>query len=608
MRRAKAIATWVTGVVSVSALVALCAPAEWWLVVLVCAAVVALWVMSNRRQWDSLWRYGDRPRLWVLLAVLLLLLVAMFQIRWKDSALAEQLGAQWHMSGRSVAILVSWALALFSLPALVKVSKRYLVPLGVSEGYGEGYSRWASVWGTLLLAGVVVTVFSRSSPLYPLNIWCDPHCFFTVGKGILDDAVPYRDLYEQKGPLLYFLHAGAALVSYDTFTGVWLLEWLAAWGFLYFSHKTMRLLGGSGAGKLTVLAVVVYCSPCFSYGDSAEELCLPLLAGTLWVAVRAVVEERRMPFWQWFVVALGAAAVLWIKYTMLGFYVGWGVFMAWLMWRRHGMTGVMSRFLLFVFGVMVVTIPIFNYFMGHDADSFLREAYFGNNLEHYHATGRPLWSVWLYGIANAAMQSPLLFMAVLVALVARYPRRDVALLVRFSLVASLLVLYCRPEAYVYYALALAVFVPLGLNALWRAVSGVVERSPVAWRAVVAVCCAVVVALSPNVWHIGDSRDDLPQYRFAHKIESCGGDSLLLNYGTLDGGFYTVLGQVPQCRFFGTFNIDLPEMGRSQREFLDEGNAAWVVTEEEPLEHARYELADSAMSEDGHMWRLYKIRN
>ncbi len=605
MRKIREMAGWVAGVVSLAALLVLCAPASWWMAGVVTAALVTLWIMSQRRLWDNPWRYDDRPRLWVLLALVVVLLVVVFQIRWKDSAVAEQLGASWHLSGRSVSILASWALALVSLPALVRLLKRYLVPLGVGDGYDAARLRWPSVVGTLLLAVVTVTLFSRSSPLYPFNIWCDPHCFFTVGKGILDDAVPYRDLYEQKGPLLYFLHAGAALVSYDSFTGVWLLEILAAWGFLYFSHKTMGLLGGSGAGKLAVLAVVVYCSPCFSYGDSAEELCLPLLAGSLWVSVRAVVEERRIPLWQWLVVGLAMASVLWIKYTMLGFYVGWGLFMAMLMVRRHRMPGLLLRIVVALAGMLLITLPIFAYFHAHGAVGDLVEAYFTNNLTRYHATSRPLWSVWLYGIGNASMLSPLLFIAVFAAWTARYPRRDVSWLVRLSLVSSLLLLYWRPEAYVYYALALAVFVPLGLNALWRRLSG--DTSPLAVRVAVALCCVAVAVFSPNVAHIGDSRDELPQYRFARVIEAAKGDSTLLNYGTLDGGFYTVLGQVPQCRFFGTFNLDWPEMEAGQRAFLDEGRAAWVVTEQAPLEHARYELADSASSEDGHVWRLYRRR-
>ena len=55
----------------------------------------------------------------------------------------------------------------------------------------------------VISAAVTITIVSACSPLYPFNPWDDANCFFTVGRGIIHGLVPYRDLYEQKGPLLY---------------------------------------------------------------------------------------------------------------------------------------------------------------------------------------------------------------------------------------------------------------------------------------------------------------------------------------------------------------------------------------------------------------------
>lgn len=60
---------------------------------------------------------------------------------------------------------------------------------------------------------VTITICTKSSPIYPFNDWVDANCFLTVGKSMLHGKVPYQDLYEQKGPLLYILHALAALIS-----------------------------------------------------------------------------------------------------------------------------------------------------------------------------------------------------------------------------------------------------------------------------------------------------------------------------------------------------------------------------------------------------------
>ena len=80
----------------------------------------------------------------------------------------------------------------------------------------------------VISAAVTITVVSASSPLYPFNPWDDANCFFTVGRGIIHGLVPYRDLYEQKGPLLYFIYALAALISEKSFIGAWIAECVMA--------------------------------------------------------------------------------------------------------------------------------------------------------------------------------------------------------------------------------------------------------------------------------------------------------------------------------------------------------------------------------------------
>lgn len=60
----------------------------------------------------------------------------------------------------------------------------------------------------------------KSSFQYPLNDWGDTNCFFTLGRGIKHGIIPYLDLYEQKGPLLYFQFYLAALMSETSFIGV----------------------------------------------------------------------------------------------------------------------------------------------------------------------------------------------------------------------------------------------------------------------------------------------------------------------------------------------------------------------------------------------------
>ena len=74
----------------------------------------------------------------------------------------------------------------------------------------------------LIISFCVLTVCSKNSPIYEFNDWVDGNAFFTMGKGIAN-GLPYKDLFEQKGPLLYLIYALGYLISNDSFLA--LISW-----------------------------------------------------------------------------------------------------------------------------------------------------------------------------------------------------------------------------------------------------------------------------------------------------------------------------------------------------------------------------------------------
>ena len=93
----------------------------------------------------------------------------------------------------------------------------------------------------LIAAALLLAICSMCSFLYPLNPWVDVNCFVTVGQGILEGKLPYRDLMEQKGPLLYVLHALAVAIAPGRYWGIWLMETLLLAGALFVLWRTLRL-------------------------------------------------------------------------------------------------------------------------------------------------------------------------------------------------------------------------------------------------------------------------------------------------------------------------------------------------------------------------------
>ncbi len=122
--------------------------------------------------------------------------------------------------------------------------------------------------------------------MYPTNDWVDTNAFFTVGRGMARGLVPYRDLFEQKGPLVYALHALASLISRQTFLGVYLLEIISLTVYLVLMWKTILLWSerhdhffAMFPALIIPLAFLTVNTHAFALGGSAEEWCLPFMAG-----------------------------------------------------------------------------------------------------------------------------------------------------------------------------------------------------------------------------------------------------------------------------------------------------------------------------------------
>ena len=458
-----------------------------------------------------------------------------------------------------------------------------------------------------LTACIILTLCTKSSVLYPFNDWVDANCFFTVGKSVANGKVPYRDIYEQKGPWLYFLHAVCYRLSETTFFGVYLLELLAGAAFLFFAAKLMRLYRAKGVYVLLpFLAAVVYASAAFCHGDSVEELCLPLFAAGLYIAERAFLEKRAVTLREWLMLGVLGGLVFWMKFNLVGFFVGLALVPLWRTLRQDGAKTLVKSVLCILTGALLPTIPVLVYFGSVDALQDLWTAYFYNNLFVYADSGdealtaavflKRLFSRIGRNVSKNVLYAVPGFAAVLwYTATAEQGRRAHLLLCALF---TVLFVYSGDVAYPYYSLVFAVFTVFAAVALGISIKRIfpkpVKRHWTAIPAVFALCLAAILAYctSENVYLMDYTREELPQYRFAKIINSVENPTLL-NYGFLDGGFYTAADIVPSERYFCRLNIRLTEMYVEQSMAVYRQNTDFVVTRSKPLQNEHYICVDTA---------------
>ena len=416
----------------------------------------------------------------------------------------------------------------------------------------------------------------------------------------------YRDIYEQKGILLYVLHALAYRISADTFFGVYLLEVLAGALFLFFAYKTVRLHARRGIlFWLPWLGALIYTSNSFCHGDSAEELCMPILMACIYISERAFRRGRALSFWDWLVAGLLGGCVLWIKFNILGFFLGWALVPLYRTLRDKGFVSTLRAVAGVLLGVLVPSVPVLVYFIKNDALSDLWTAYFYNNIFLYSAAqdeGQGVLSLlqmlygrvrvfisWAYPFAVPAFIGMVWYSLVSPAKYRLAPAFAALLLVPLIFSGSLNLMY--------YWLAFAPFAVYGLIPLCvltdRFLQKDFRRVTAALTVVSLVCTGLFAwAFSQNTYLMQYEKEDMPQYQFKEIILSVE-DPSLLNYGFLDGGFYTVCDLVPESKYFCTLNIPLEEMYEAMNAQVALGLPDFVVTRSTPLVSNNYVCVASA---------------
>ena len=185
-----------------------------------------------------------------------------------------------------------------------------------------------SALALLLWSALVLLLCSGTSPLYAFHDWTDANTYLTIGQGLLAGAVPYRDLFDHKGPLLYVIYALGAALDPGGFAGVFCLQCLSLALTLYGVFRLALYLGSEpGPALLCACALplfllsagVYYLPDALDYGGgSAEEFCLPLFSLSLWLTARGEGPEGRT------LLALGglAGCVAQIKFSLCLFWAG----------------------------------------------------------------------------------------------------------------------------------------------------------------------------------------------------------------------------------------------------------------------------------------------
>ncbi|MBO4662331.1 MAG: hypothetical protein J5630_06490 [Bacteroidaceae bacterium] len=425
-----------------------------------------------------------------------------------------------------------------------------------------------------LVSFVLITLFSASSFLYPLNPWDDANVFMTIGKAMLSGKHLYTDIFDQKGPVLFFIHEFAALVSYKSFFGIYLIEILCYWGFLWYSHKIMRLFSNSWiVMPLTCLiGLVVVTTDFFFYGDSVEEFSLPILSYTLYYILSylktLVIPSKRILVF----VGVGMGIIFWMKFTIVVFHFAALIGLLYICYRNNKLQDLYQITLWIIAGFVLLSVPCILYFVQNGTLADMFDAYFYTNLFQYGgsaANGEPdaPWFFFVKLAIAAILVLPVAFTKV---------RWDFRLLVVMCYGLQMLS-FTLWSVNIYYFLVVFVYAPLVIYFLRNVECKRIAASIMILTGIIATATSYnFVTLVNGTFHRGII--PIAQYVNAHKTKT----EDVLTFSSHETGIYLLADVLPPNRFFFAPNATKPEIRTEQAECIRNQKPKFLIRKTDPV--------------------------
>lgn len=439
-----------------------------------------------------------------------------------------------------------------------------------------------------LISFITLFFCSKNSPFYPYNNWVDEHAFFTVGKVWANGTIPYRDIFEQKGPLLYFIFMLASLIDSSSFIAVFFLEVVSFTFSLYFIGKIISLFLEKKYAYyiIPLFASTFTTSIFFVHGGSAEEFCLPLLLFTLYDLLRYLSKKQPITNKRFFIHGVLSGCILLTKFTILGFWFGFMLSIIIIKGYQEKYKEVLYNCLYFLTGMFLPFLIFSIYFLIVGAFKDFIEVYFIFNLFAYPdkmSIGTRIIKMfslfWEMLSANIVILGLLSF-GFLNLFFNKYlfKGKQIKLSISLFFFFGFLGIYFGCKDMLYYFLIFVPFITLGLISIFYFFKDTINSSKPLYTIIlvmILITSAVLLGSSKNLEYAKNKKEDLVQYKFAKIIHEKEGKSLL-NYGFLDGGFYMAADILPNTKYFELQNAYVPGMDETLKEEISNQKFDFIV--------------------------------
>lgn len=160
--------------------------------------------------------------------------------------------------------------------------------------------------------------------------------FLYAGQQIVDGKLPYRDVWDSKGPGIFYVNALGLLLGNGSRWGVWLVEFLCIFGMFWLLYDSLSKRWGIGAALFGSTLAGFGLRAVLGYGNYTEEYALLFNAAGLVLFLSMVDVERNYWKYIWVGVFFGLSFTFRAN-NIGGFFAILGAIFLYYVFKRHYM-------------------------------------------------------------------------------------------------------------------------------------------------------------------------------------------------------------------------------------------------------------------------------
>ncbi len=229
------------------------------------------------------------------------------------------------------------------------------------------HSLYYSDWIFCMLIACCAAINFTTFPLKNALPATDSSVFLYIGRRMHAGYVPYTDLFDHKGLLLYFYQYLAWCISSKPYVGIWIIEYINIFATTILLLITAKLFTDNQSVPYicVIIMLSIFGFNIWEGGNLSEEYALPWLTLSLFIFMKYFKTDR-FKIWEISLLGVSFVAVLMLRVNMVSTWVAFIPLILIKMLRQKEWKNLGKAALGFLLGIGIAALPFLIYMIRHN--------------------------------------------------------------------------------------------------------------------------------------------------------------------------------------------------------------------------------------------------